>query len=195
MRELLSQVLVTVGGFSKNFSGLDALLSSTVTSGASLFFLFSLLVIFLVALSFGKTRIVLALLATYLSAFLESVFLYRLELAKVLGDFLSLPAIFWGRLFVFIVFFVISFLILNRSILKPKMSLQESPPITILFLSILQGMFWVAIVVSFAPFDHSILNTYSLVRRYLAVPLAQFIWALAPLLALLFVKRKRANLP
>ncbi|TSC75025.1 MAG: hypothetical protein G01um101444_72 [Parcubacteria group bacterium Gr01-1014_44] len=192
MQEFLIKILSSVGSFSKNFSGLDGLMSSTVTSGGSLFFLFFLLVIFLIALSFGKTKIVLALLATYISAFLESTFIYRLELAKFFGDFLNLPAIFWARLLIFVIFFIISVLILNRSILRPKMSLQESPPMTILFLSILQGIFWLSIIISYAPpFDNSIFNSYPVIRKYLAWPPASFIWSFVPLLSLLFLRRKK----
>jgi len=191
MSDFLSKILFSVGGFSKSFSGLDGLMSSTVTSGTSLLFLFFLLVIFLTALSFGKTRISLALLATYIAVFLELVFPYQSELPRVFGDFLNLPAMFWSRLLIFIIFFIFVFLILNRSILRPKMSLQESPPMTILFLSILQGIFWMTIAVSYAPFDSAIVNFYPLIKEYLALPLAQFVWALAPLLALLFLRRKK----
>jgi len=191
MSDFLSKILFSVGGFSKSFSGLDGLMSSTVTSGTSLLFLFFLLVIFLTALSFGKTRISLALLATYIAVFLELVFPYQSELPRVFGDFLNLPAMFWSRLLIFIIFFIFVFLILNRSILRPKMSLQESPPMTILFLSILQGIFWMTIAVSYAPFDSAIVNFYPLIKEYLALPLAQFAWALAPLLALLFLRRKK----
>src|SRR3989344_4665896 len=191
MSDFLSKILFSAGGFSKSFSGLDGLMSSTVTSGTSLLFLFFLLVIFLTALSFGKTRISLALLATYIAVFLELVFPYQSELPRVFGDFLNLPAMFWSRLLIFIIFFIFVFLILNRSILRPKMSLQESPPMTILFLSILQGIFWMTIAVSYAPFDSAIVNFYPLIKEYLALPLAQFAWALAPLLALLFLRRKK----
>ena len=191
MGDFLSKILFSIGGFSKNFNGLDGLMSSTVTSGPSLLFLFFFLIIFLVALSFGKTRIVLALLATYIAAFLELLFIYQPVIAGVLGDFLKLPAMFWSRLLIFIVFFVITLLILNRSILRPKMSLQESPPMMILFLSILQGIFWISIVAAYAPFDSSIINSSPLIKKYLAIPPAQFIWALAPLVALLFLRRKK----
>lgn len=187
MQEFLIKMLSSTSGFS---SGLGASINSIMGGGLSLFLLFFLLIIFLAALSFGKTRIVLALVATYIAAFLESIFLYQAELAKVLGDFLKLPASFWARLITFLVFFIFSFLILNRSILKPKMSLQESPPMSILFLSILQGIFWLSIVFSFLPAG-ALAKAGPLARNYLVLPLWQFIWGLVPLLALLFLKRKK----
>ena len=188
MSDFLSKILVSIRDFLNQFSGLT---SFDITGGGGLFFLFFLLIIFLVALSFGKTRIVLSLLATYIAAFLELIFIYQPVVSGFLGDFLKLPAVFWSRLLTFVAFFVIVLLILNRSILRPKMSLQESPPMTILFLSILQGIFWMAIVSSYAPFDSSIINSSPLIKQYLALPLAQFIWALAPLVALLFLRRKK----
>lgn len=191
MNELLSKILVSVGSFSKNFSGLDGLMSSTVNSGGSLLFLFFLFTIFLSALSFGKTRIILALLATYISAYLESIFLYQSELAEKFSDFLKFPAVFWARLLVFIVFFVMAFLILNRSILKPKMSLQESPPVTIFVLSMLQGIFWLTILLSFLPAGNSVFSGYLIVAKYLAGPSAGLIWSFIPLLAMLLLRRKK----
>lgn len=188
MSQILSKILISVSGS----YGLGGLFGSTVANGAGLFFLFFLLAIFLTALSFGKTRIVLALLATYIAAFLELVFIYQPQVAGYLADFLKLPAIFWARLLIFIVLFIVAFLILNRSILRPKMSLQESPPLAILFLSVLQGIFWVSIAASYAPLDHALITAFPLIKSYLAVPAAQFVWALVPLLALLFVKRKKA---
>ncbi len=65
--EFLSKFLVSSSGFSQNLNGL---FGSVVGGEVSLFFLFFILAIFLAALSFGKTRIVFALLATYISAFL-----------------------------------------------------------------------------------------------------------------------------
>ncbi|OGN12493.1 MAG: hypothetical protein A3C71_01845 [Candidatus Yanofskybacteria bacterium RIFCSPHIGHO2_02_FULL_43_15c] len=186
--DFLTKLLVSSSGFSKNLSGL---FDFTVDSnGVSLFFLFFLLVIFLVALSFGKTRIVLALLATYISAFLESTFIYRLELEKFFGDFLKLPAIFWTRFLVFVVFFIVVFLILNRSILRPKMSLQESPPIAILFLSVLQGIFWLSLITSYLPVGVTIISE-PFTKKYLVLPSIKFAVAILPLAALFFFKRKR----
>lgn len=188
--QFLTKFLIST---SKSFSGLEGLTSSVLNGGASLFLLFFLLVVFLVALSFGKTRIFLALTATYVAAFLESIFWYRPTLEKSLPNFLKFPASFWSHLLVFLLFFIISFLILNRSILKPKMSLQESPPVAILFLSILLGVFWIAIVTSYLPMGTSIV-TYPLAKKYLALSSVKFTIAGLPLIALLFFKRKRSVL-
>lgn len=191
--QFLTKFLVSSQGLSKSFSSLNGLMSSNLSSGLSLFFLFFLLVIFLVALSFGKTRIFLALIATYIAVFLESIFWYRPTLEKSLTNFLKLPASFWSHLVVFVFFFVISFLILSRSILKPKMSLQESPPVTILFLSILLGIFWIAIVTSYLP-TGTLTTTYPLAKQYLALPSVKFAVACLPLIVLLFFRRKRSVL-
>ncbi len=180
----------------KNFTGLNGLMSSTISSvnsGGSLLFLFFLLAIFLLALSFGKTRILLALMASYMAVFLESIFFYQMELAKRLGDWLKLPAVSWTHFLVFAVFFILSFFILNRSILRPKMSLQESPPIAILFLSILLGIFWLTIIYSYLPARNTFLVINSAMDHYLRSTDARFVWASAPLLALLFLKRKKTS--
>ena len=195
MMQYITKFLVYTQGFSKNFSGLMGA-DYSIFNGGSLFFLFFILVVFLGALSFGKTRIILALLATYIAAFLESIFWYRPQLDKFFSTWLKLPALFWSHLFVFVFFFVVSFLILNHSILKPKMSLRESPPIIILFLSILQGIFWLSIVVSYLPVQTTLSSGVlgqagPLVKQYLTLSSAKFAVALFPLLVLLFLKRKK----
>jgi len=188
MQQLLSKFLVSSADFSKNLSGL----LNFTGNGFSLFFLFFLLVIFLAALSFGKTRILLALLATYVAAFLESIFWYRLEMEKLMRSFLKLPPGFWVHLIVFVVFFILVFLILNRSVLKPKMSLHESPPVMILFLSVLLGVFWLSIVGGYLPADFSLVSKS--IQKYLVLPSIKFTMAALPMVVLLFFKRKKSVL-
>ncbi len=160
--------------------------------------LFFVVVVFLVAFSLGKTRILLAVLSVYIAGFLEFIFPFNSKIQPffVKSDWLGLAPAFWLNLSVFLIIFLISLAILNRSILKPKMSLQESSPFTILFLSILVSGFLTSLIFSYLlaslPAKSNFLATLSpWLLKYFATKNAQFVWAVLPLLAMMFLRRKR----
>lgn len=155
---------------------------------------FFLVVIFLVAFGFGKTRILLALVSVYIAAFVESAFSYSAEVQKLLGKgFLNLNSAFWTHLAVFFIVFVLALFVLNRSILRPKMSLKESSPFAILFLSILFAGLTTSIVVGFVEASKSQILLSTVIAKYFATKNAYFVWAILPLVGILFLKRNRAG--
>ncbi len=73
------------------------------------------------------------------------------------------------------------------------MSLQESPPVAILFLSILLGVFWLSLAASYLPNGASLVSE-GFTKKYLSLPGIKFATAALPLAVLLFFKRKRSSL-
>ncbi|MBI2057896.1 MAG: hypothetical protein HYT63_02845 [Candidatus Yanofskybacteria bacterium] len=171
MSEFFTKALLGVNDFSKN---LTANFSLEKFDTNILVALFLLVIIFLVAFSLGKTKILLAILSTYVALFLLVIFPFIFQIEKFFGNWFGLSAVFWTRLSVFILFFAVSLAILNKSILKPRMSMQES------FMAFLDSA------------SQSKLGLSSLVLTYFGTPKALFIWAVLPLLALIFLRRKKA---
>lgn len=87
-----------------------------------LIILFFIFVVFLVGLSLGKSRILLSLICLYAAAFLESHFVYFDKLREAIKG----KPEFWLHIGLFLVFFIISLLILNRSALKHSLTLRET---------------------------------------------------------------------
>ncbi len=188
MNEFFTQVIFSLSKFSQSLSGLNL----QKPSGAVLAVLFFVVVVFLIAFSLGKTRILLAILSTYIALFLLVIFPFVFQVEKFFGNWTGLPAVFWTRSAVFVLFFIISLAVLNGSILKPRMSIQESSPFTILFLSILEAGFLVSSILSFwDSASHSAFKISPLLLQYFGTENTQFIWAVLPLLAMIFLRRKK----
>lgn len=188
MSEVLTQIILSLSKFSKNLDGFNFF----KTDGVVLLTLFFVVVVFLIAFSLGKTKILLAIVSTYIALFLLAIFPFVFQIEKYFDDWAGLSAVFWARLSVFVLFFIISLAILNKSILKSRMSMQESSPFAILFLSILESGFLLSAILSFLDsVSQSKLNLSSLVLDYFGTLNARFIWAVLPLLAMVFLRRKK----
>ncbi|MBI2676969.1 MAG: hypothetical protein HYX21_03450 [Candidatus Yanofskybacteria bacterium] len=190
MNNFFTKVLLGLNDFSKNLMGGFSLEKFNMDVLVALFLL---VVIFLVAFSLGKTKILLAIVSTYIALFLLAIFPFVFQIEKFFGDWFGLSAVFWTRLSVFVLFFAVSLAILNKSILKPRMSMQESSPFSILFLSILESGFLVSALMAFSDSaSQSKLGLSPWLLAYFGTPTSQFIWAVLPLLALVFLRRKKA---
>jgi len=190
MNEFFTKVFLELNDFSKNLMGGFNLEKFNMDILVALFLL---VVIFLVAFSLGKTKILLAIVSTYVALFLLAIFPFVFQIEKFFDGWFGLSAVFWVRLSVFVLLFILSLAILNKSILKPRMSMQESSPFSILFLSILESGFLVSAILGFLDSaSQSKLGLSSLVLTYFGTPKALFIWAVLPLLALVFLRRKKA---
>ena len=189
MQEFFTQIILSLSKFPKN---LDSF-SLFKPDGAVLVILFFVVVVFLIAFSLGKTKILLAVISTYISLFLLAIFPFIFQVEKFFGGWFGLSAVFWTRLSVFILFFAISLAILNKSTLKPRMSMQESSPFSILFLSILESGFLVSALMAFLDSaSQSKLGLSPWLLAYFGTQKAEFVWAVLPLLALVFLKRRKA---
>ena len=150
----------------------------------ALFFIF---VIFLIGLNLGRSRILLSLLCLYIAAFLESHFIYFDKLREMTKG----KPEFWLHIGLFLIIFIISFVILNRSALKYSLTLRETSFFPIALIAILEIGFLASLIISYLPpgISEDIPNG---VIKYFGTKNAQFWWALAPLVMLLFMRRKKA---
>ena len=188
MNEILTQIIFSLSKFSRELGGFNFQRPDISTLAG----LFLVVVIFLLAFSLGKTKILLAIVSTYVALLLLIIFPFVFQIEKFFGGWFGLPAVFWTRLSVFILFFAVSLAILNKSILKPRMSMQESSPFAILFLSILESGFLISALLSFLDsVSQTKLGLSPWLLAYFGTQNSQFIWAVLPLLALVFLRRKK----
>ncbi len=151
----------------------------------ALFFIF---VIFLVGLSLGKSRILLSLICLYIASFLESHFIY---FDKLRGVIKNQPES-WLHIGLFLIFFIISLAILNRSALKHSLTLRETSFFPIALITVVGIGFLTSLIVSYSPPEISG-SWPAMIVKFFGTKNAQFWWALTPLVLLLFIKRKKEN--
>lgn len=197
MNEFITETLLDLSAFSR---GLNSF-SWAKPDLSTLVLIFFLVVFSLITFGLGKTKILVAVVSTYIALFLESVFPYSLEVQSYLGDYLGgsagpttgWSAVFWEKTLVFFVFFIVAMLILNRSILKPKMSLRESSPLAVLFLSLLEAGLLASALFSYWFAGNPNAGQLS-IFQYFDTKNAQFFWAILPLLGAIFLKKRKHQL-
>ncbi len=183
---LISEVLGRLADFAqyvqKFFGGANGFPKLNYSWLVVLFFVF---VVFLVGLNLGKSRLLLSLVSLYIAAFLEPHFVYFDKLRELLK---GRPE-FWLHIGLFLTFFIISLLILNRSVLKHSLTLRETSFLPIILAAILEIGFLASLLMAYLPreiagsWPAGIVNLFNTKN-------ARFWWALAPLILLLFMKRK-----
>ncbi len=146
------------------------------------FFIFA---IFFYGLSIGKGRLLLFLVSIYIAKLLVDSFVY----VDLLDD------IFKGRLFsaylgLFIVAYILTFFILDRSILKTRLSTKEFPVGKLLLLSVMIVVLLANVVFTYLPPD-VVLGVKNGAIKYLVGDTAFFWWFLASLLSIFLLKRKK----
>lgn len=191
MNDILSQIILYISDFSKFIQkytgninlpdwGLPALHYSWFVV---LFFAF---VIFLIAITFGRSRMFLALISLYAAAFLEEHFVYF----DWLRGWLKNQPEFWVHLGLFLILYVIIFTILNRSVLKHRLTIKESSVFTAGLAALMEIGFLASIVFSYLP--QSVVGTLpAQLIKFFDTKTAQFWWAIVPLAVLVFLKRKK----
>jgi len=150
-----------------------------------LFALLVLVVILLFALSLGRTRVLISLLAVYVAFTLQAVFPYFAYLQEMLSK--DLPTL---RVGVFLLLYLITFGLLNRSVLLARFNLSEAAFFSVVFMGIIQLGLLVSIILNLAPSFYSINDKIPKeLLPYIATQRALFYWTLLPLFMLLFAKR------
>ena len=162
------------GNLSSNFSSWEVMVAG--------FFIFA---IFFYGLSIGKGRLLLFLVSIYIAKLLVDSFVY----IDLLGD------IFKGRLFsaylgLFIVSYILVFIILDRSVLKIRLSTKEFPVGKLLILSIMIVILLANVVFTYLPSDVA-LGVGEGMASFIIGDTAFFWWFLASLFSILLLKRKK----
>ncbi len=188
MNNILSEVLGYLVDFAQYTQKLFGSAGFPKLNYGWLVALFFVFVIFLVGLSLGRSRILLSLICLYVAAFLELHFIYFGKLRELLK---SLPE-FWLHIGLFLIFFIISLLILNRSALKHSLTLRETSFFPIILIVILEIGFLASLIIAYLPSEISG-SWPAAVIKFFGTQNAQFWWALAPLVILIFLKRKKES--
>ncbi len=186
MNAFISEVLGHLIDFTQYTQGLFGNAGLPKLNYGWLVALFFVFMIFLVGLSLGKSRILLSLICLYVAAFLESHFIY---FDKLRGVIKSQPES-WLHIGLFLIFFIISLAILNRSALKHSLTLRETSFFPIVLITIVGIGFLASLIVSYLPPEINGIWPTAVIK-FFGTKNAQFWWALTPLVILIFFKRKK----
>lgn len=146
------------------------------------FFIFA---VFFYGLSIGKARLLLFLISIYIAKLFVDSFVYVDYLLDVFGN--NIFAIYLG---LFIISYIAIFLILDRSILKIRLSTREYPISKLLALSVVIIILLSNVVFTYLPPDVA-LGVKGGGAKYFLGDTAFFWWFLLSVLSILLLKRKK----
>lgn len=147
--------------------------------------LFVIFVIFLVGFGLGRSRMMISLVSLYVASFLEVHFVYFKNISAALKN---TPSYIMHIGFLLIIYGIVFFL-LNRSFMKQRFTLKEASIFAAILMAILQIGFMASIMISYLPTaTTSVLPSW--VLQFFGTKSAQFFWALAPIVALVFMRQE-----
>ncbi len=187
--QIISQILIYLMDFSKLAQKLTGNISMPSLSYSWLVVIFFVFAVLLIALSLGRSRMLLALLSLYVAVFLESHFVYFDKLHQAIK---TIPD-YWLHLGLFLLIYIIVFAILNRSSLKHRLTLAESSIFAVMLIALVEIGFLSTIFFSYFP-PEFLKHIPSGIIPFFATKNAQFWWALVSLVALLLSKKKKEHL-
>ena len=196
--QIITQILIYLTDFSKFVQKITGGIDTSGLRYDWLIIFFFIFVTFIVALSLGRSRMLLAILGLYAAVFLESHFIYFdkvLEFLKGKPYFAEFPEHnpeFYLRVGLFLIFYIIVFGILNNSVLKHRFTLAEGSVFTVTMIAILEMGFLATILISYFPVE-LLSKVPSRLIPYFATKNAQFWWAVAPLAAMLISRRTKES--
>ena len=180
----MEQVQLYLAGFFKTIQQYVGDINLPDFNLVTIVILFVLLMVFLFGVTFGRSRLLIGLLSLYVARVLESVFPY-FDWLK--GQLKSTDASFIHA-GLFIVIFMITFVLLERSVLRARLGLSEASVAYVGILSLLELGFLVSIASIYLPTEvYRILPPQLL--EYFNTKSAQFWWSAAPILSLLFMRK------
>ncbi|MDO8483276.1 MAG: hypothetical protein Q7S86_05690, partial [bacterium] len=143
----------------------------------------------LYGLSLGRTRALISLLGIYIAYAITSVFPYldRLhDLIKVS------PELYVTRVGLFLFFYVLSFAVLNGSVVKNRLTLKDASFLSISIISIMQLGLLITIITNIVPVSAlKIPGNLSGLTEYFSTNEALFYSFLAPILVVSFMKGEK----
>jgi hypothetical protein len=154
-----------------------------------LFGLLAAIFLLLYSLSLGRTRALVSLLAIYIAYVLQAIFPYFSELHSAIR---FSPEMYITRVGLFLIFYVVIFAILNRSLVKHRLTMKEFSLFWVSLISLLQLGILVSVILNFIPVDKlSIFPEYLL--GYFAEQRALFFWLTAPVVILITMRRDKRS--
>jgi hypothetical protein len=162
---------------------------ASISGANQLFLLLVLIFIFLYGISVGKTRAVLSLLAMYVAFMLTDAFPYFKDLSPKLPEQIHPDLI---QAIAFIVFYIFTSFVLNTSSLKSRLSLGEISFAKVFIISLFQVGFLASILFYLLP-KEVLPDNLDAVYTYFGTQGALFIWAIASLIILPFMKNGKKD--
>lgn len=154
-------------------------------SGPQVLFMGLLLVFLLLyGLSLGRTRALVSLLGIYIAYVFNATFVYFSELYK----WIPLKDTNLIRVATLLAVYLVVFYILNRSLVKARLTLKEASFFSVFIISVLQLGLLISIITN--TLSPEMLGYFSgPFLSYFSTKSALFYWAIAPILVLIFLKK------
>ncbi|MBI2064251.1 MAG: hypothetical protein HYT66_00900 [Candidatus Yanofskybacteria bacterium] len=150
----------------------------------------ALVFMILYGLSLGKIKALISLLGIYVALAFDAAFPYLEQLHDALPIEVEIYA---TRLVVFMLMYLLTFAILNKSFASKRLTLKDSSIISVSVISLTQIGLLVAVITNIIP-DEIIEKMPEYLSAYFATKEALFFWMIIPILILIFLRKsKRKN--
>src|SRR3989338_923182 len=166
-------------------------LSENLNLGPTTLFVgLALVFLILYGLSLGKTKALISLLGIYVALAFDAAFPYL----EQLHDALPIETeIYATRLVVFMLMYLLTFAILNKSFASKRLTLKDSSIISVSVISLTQIGLLVAVITNIIP-DEITEKMPEYLSAYFATNEALFFWITIPIFMLVFMRKgKRKN--
>ncbi|OGN03687.1 MAG: hypothetical protein A2655_04010 [Candidatus Yanofskybacteria bacterium RIFCSPHIGHO2_01_FULL_43_42] len=181
----MNDILSVIMGF--DFSKLSKGLN---LSPMSLFVGLILVFLIIYGLSLGRTKALISLLGIYVALAFDAAFPYLGQLHDALPIEVEIYAI---RLTVFMLMYLLTFAILNKSFASKRLALKDSSIISVSVISLTQIGLLMAVITNIIP-DEIIEKMPEYLSAYFSTKEALFFWIVIPILLLVFMRKgKRKN--
>ena len=166
-------------------------LSENLNLGPTTLFVgLALVFLILYGLSLGKTKALISLLGIYVALAFDAAFPYLEQLHGFVG---ITEEIYTTRIVVFMLMYLLTFAILNKSFASKRLTLKDSSIISVSVISLTQIGLLIAVITNIIP-DEIIEKMPEYLSAYFASKEALFFWIIIPILMLIFMRKsKRKN--
>jgi len=166
-------------------------LSENLNLGPTTLFVgLALVFMILYGLSLGKTKALISLLGIYVALAFDATFPYLEQLHDVLPVEVEIYA---TRLAVFMLMYLLTFAILNKSFASKRLTLKDSSIISVSVISLTQIGLLIAVITNIIP-DEIMEKMPEYLSAYFASKEALFVWIVVPIFMLVFLRKsKRKN--
>ncbi len=158
---------------------------------SGLFAILGLIFLLLYGLSLGRTRALISLLGIYIAYGIMSVFPYLDRLHDLIR---VSPELYITRVGLFLFIYIVVFAILNRSLVKGRLTLKDASFFSVSVISFLQLVLLITIISNIVPVSVlKISGNLSGIAEYFSTNEALFYWFLSPIVVLLFMKSDKKS--
>lgn len=143
---------------------------------------------FIIGMALGRSKIMISMVSLYIAYFLENTFPYQKEVASYFSNY----NLYLIRIALFLIFYLLILVFLNKSVLRSRFSITETPFFTIFFLSLIKAGLIISILLTYVPTD--VIQSYSsMLFDYFGTPNSRFLWAVLPVISFIFVRKKKSE--